>query len=68
VQLGDDAKYEMKGDGTITFHLESRGQLDAQYVLYVPSLKKNLLLVSTREGKYSYVHRNLSQTNNGRWG
>jgi len=29
VELGDDAKYEVKGERTVTFHLESRGSLDA---------------------------------------
>jgi hypothetical protein len=29
VELGDDAKYAMKGKGTIMFQLESRGLLEA---------------------------------------
>jgi hypothetical protein len=33
VELSDDSKYAMKGEGTITFHLESGGSLDAQDVL-----------------------------------
>jgi hypothetical protein len=45
VELGDDAKYAVKGEGTFTFHLESGGSLDAHDVLYVLGLKKNLLLV-----------------------
>jgi hypothetical protein len=49
VQLGDDSKYVVKGEGTITFHLESGGSLDAQDVLYVPGLKKNFLSVSSME-------------------
>jgi hypothetical protein len=72
VELGDDAKYVVKGEGTILFHLESRGLLEAQDVLYVPKLKKNFLSVSvledmvflscSRKGKYSYIQRELSLT------
>jgi hypothetical protein len=36
VELGDDAKYAVKGEGTILFQLESSGSLEAQDVLYVP--------------------------------
>jgi hypothetical protein len=36
VELGDDAKYAVKGEGTILFQLESSGLLEAQDVLYVP--------------------------------
>jgi hypothetical protein len=36
VQFGDDARYAVKGEGTIMFHLESGGSLDAQDVLYIP--------------------------------
>jgi hypothetical protein len=32
VQLGDDSKYAVKGEGKVTFYLESRGLLDAQDV------------------------------------
>jgi hypothetical protein len=35
VELGDDAKYVMKGEGTILFQLKSGGFFYAQYVLYV---------------------------------
>jgi hypothetical protein len=49
VELGDDAKYVVKGKGTIMFHVESGGLLEAQDVLYVPELKKKLLSVSVLE-------------------
>jgi hypothetical protein len=72
VELGDDAKYAVKGEGTILFQLESGGSLEAQDVLYVPKLKKNFLSVSvledrvfsscSRKGKYSYIQRELSLT------
>jgi hypothetical protein len=51
VELGDDAKYVVKGEGTILFQLESGNSFDAQDVLYVPGLKKNLLSISVMEDK-----------------
>jgi hypothetical protein len=48
-ELGDDAKYEMKGEGTITFQLKLGGSLDAHDVLYILGLKNNLLSVSAME-------------------
>jgi hypothetical protein len=51
VELGDDAKYTVEGEGTILFQLESGGSLEAQDVLYVPELKKNLLSVSALEDR-----------------
>jgi hypothetical protein len=51
VELGDDAKYVVKGEGTIMFHLELGGSFDAQVVLYVPGLKNNFLSVSSMEDK-----------------
>jgi hypothetical protein len=79
VELGDDAKYAVKGEGTITFHLESGGSFDAQDVLYVPGLKKNFLSVSTMEDKgffHYFSERESTHTsreiyprhNNGHWG
>jgi hypothetical protein len=51
VELGDNAKYAVKDEGTILFQLESSGSLEAQDVLYVPRLKKNLLSVLVMEDK-----------------
>jgi hypothetical protein len=51
VQLGDDSKYVVRGDGTITFHIDSRGLLYSQDVLYVPGLKNNFLSVSSIEDR-----------------
>jgi hypothetical protein len=36
VELGDDAKYELKGDGIVTFQLDLGGSLDAQDIICVP--------------------------------
>jgi hypothetical protein len=55
VELGDDAKYAVKGEGTITFQLESGGSLDAQDVLYVPGLKNNFLSVSAMEDRGFFI-------------
>jgi hypothetical protein len=49
VELGDDAKYAVKGEGSILFHLESGGSFDVEDVLYVLGLKKNFILVSVVE-------------------
>jgi len=46
VELGDDAKYEVKGEGTILFQLESSDSLETWDVLYVRGLKNNMLTVS----------------------
>jgi hypothetical protein len=55
LQLGDNAKYVVKGEETIIFHLESGGSLDSQDVLYIPCLKKNFLLVSAMEDKDFFI-------------
>jgi hypothetical protein len=51
VELGNDAKYAIKRVGTISFQLESGSSLEVKDVLYVPRLRKNLLLVSIMEDK-----------------
>jgi hypothetical protein len=49
VELCNDAKYVVKGVGTILFQLESSSSLEVKDVLYVPGLKKNLLAVVVME-------------------
>jgi hypothetical protein len=51
VELGDGAKYLVAGVGTIPFRLQSSNSLDFDNVLFVPSLRKNLLLVLVTEDK-----------------
>jgi hypothetical protein len=51
VELGGDAKYAMKGEGTILFQRELGGSFEARDVLYVPALKKNFLSVSVMEDR-----------------
>jgi hypothetical protein len=47
IELGDDKCYKIEGVGSIPFRLESGARLHIDEVLYVPRLKKNLLLVAT---------------------
>jgi hypothetical protein len=49
VELGDDATYPMKGLGSISFQMPSGDVLELNDVLFVPSLKKNLLSISCME-------------------
>jgi hypothetical protein len=51
IQLGDNTKYAVQGQGTMQFQLKSGGSFDVQEVLYVPGLKKNLLSISVMEDK-----------------
>ena len=51
MELGDDSRYVVKGEGTITFQLESGGSLDSHDVLYIPGLKKNLFSISAMEDR-----------------
>jgi hypothetical protein len=51
VELGDDVRYAVKGQGTITFQLELGSSLDALDVLYILVLKKTFLSVSTMKGR-----------------
>jgi hypothetical protein len=46
VELGDDATYPVRGVGSISFQMPSGDVLELSDVLFVPSLKKNLLSVS----------------------
>jgi hypothetical protein len=51
VELGDNAKYAVKGVGTTSFQLKSGKPLKMSEVLYVPGLKKNLLSISAMEDR-----------------
>jgi len=53
--LGDYAKYAVKGERTITFQLDSGGLFDAHDVLYVPGLKNNFISVLAMEDKCFFV-------------
>jgi hypothetical protein len=45
MELGDDAKYVVKGERAILFQLESGASFDSQDVLYVPGFKKKHSLI-----------------------
>jgi hypothetical protein len=51
VDLGDDVKYALKGEGEIFFQLESVGSFESQDVLDVPRLRRNSLLVPAMENR-----------------
>ena len=48
VELGDNKRYQVKGTGSISFHLVCNNTLN---VLLVPGLNKKLISVSTLEDK-----------------
>jgi hypothetical protein len=51
VTLGDDYKYPIKGVGESNYKLNSGNSMKMKDVLYLPSLKKNLLSISSLEKK-----------------
>ena len=51
VELGDDASYEIKGIGSVSFQLVSGVVLHIENILYVPGLTKNLISVGVLEDK-----------------
>ena len=51
MELGDDASFEIKGIGSVSFQLVSRVVLHIENILYVPGLTKNLISVGVLEDK-----------------
>jgi len=51
VELGDNAKYEVKGVSSVSFQLDPDDTFHLGKVLLVPGLKKNLIYVSSLEDK-----------------
>jgi hypothetical protein len=51
IELGNDVCYETQGTGTVRFQREYGKSLHFSDVLYVPSLTKNLISISTLEDK-----------------
>jgi hypothetical protein len=49
VDIGDDAKYVVKGEGIVLFQLELGGSFDSHNVIYVPVMKNKFLSVSSME-------------------
>ena len=61
VSLGDDYQYPIKGIGESSYKLDSRTSMKMNEVPYVPSLKKNLLLISALDKKgyrVAFIHYN----------
>jgi hypothetical protein len=51
VELGYDAKYAVKGEGTILFQLDLGDLFESKDVLYVLGIRRNFLSVSVMEDK-----------------
>jgi hypothetical protein len=51
VKLSDDYQYPIKGVGEASYKLDSRKPMKMTDVLYVPSLKKNFLSISSLDEK-----------------
>lgn len=51
IVLRDNSTYPIKGSGYVSFYLDQGKTLTLQEVLYVPSLKKNIMPVSSLEDK-----------------
>lgn len=58
IGMGDDGRYSANGIGTIYFHREYGSPLKVKDVMYVPGLKKNIILVSMLEDhSYDVIFR-----------
>ena len=53
VELGDDGRYSVTNIGTITFQRVSGKLFHLKYVVHVPGLKNNLILVAMLEDRGS---------------
>ena len=51
VKLGDDYQYPIKGSSESSYKLDSRKSIKTKDVLFVPTLKKNLLSISALDAK-----------------
>ena len=51
IEMGDDGKYRVSGEGTIVFQRERGAPLTLTDVKYVPGLKKNLVSITMLEDK-----------------
>ena len=51
VEMGDETTYSVRGIGSTSFRLDSGTNLKITEILYVPSIKKNLLSISALEDK-----------------
>ena len=51
IEMGDDGKYRVSGEGTVVFQREHGAPLTLTDVKYVPGLKNNLVSVAVLEDK-----------------
>ena len=51
IEMGDDGKYRVLGEGTVVFQREHGAPLTLTNVKYVPGLKKNLVSTAMLEDK-----------------
>ena len=51
VELGDNKSYLVRGIGSTSIELENGGNIHLNNILFVPSLHKNLLSISSLEDK-----------------
>eukprot|EP00253_Pinus_taeda_P020920 PITA_20920 len=51
IEMGDDRKYHVSGEGTVVFQREHGSPLTLSNVMYVPGLKNNLVSISMLEDK-----------------
>eukprot|EP00253_Pinus_taeda_P005090 PITA_05090 len=51
IEMGDDRKYRVSGEGTVVFQREHEAPLTLTDVKYVPGLKKNLVSIAMLEDK-----------------
>ena len=51
IELGDNGKYTTMGVGVVIFDIDYGNSIHIRDVLYVPGLKKNLVLLATLEDK-----------------
>ena len=51
IEMGDDGKYYVSGEGMVVFQREHGAPLTLTDVKYVPGLKKNLVSVAMLEDK-----------------
>jgi hypothetical protein len=71
IEMGDNGRYSVNGNGTITFQRESGKPFQLKEVMHAPSLKKNLVSVAMLEdkgydiafndGKYFLRHKTMGQ-------
>lgn len=51
IEMGDDGKYRVSGEGTFVFQREHGAPLTLTNVKYVLGLKKNIVSIDMLEGK-----------------